>query len=66
MSTKKVGQIFKRARLAKNLTQAEVALRAGISANTYARIERGIQSPNFSSVRNIARVLDININDLPA
>ena len=63
MSTKKVGQIFKKSRLAKNLTQAEVAF---ISANTYARIERGIQSPNFSSVRNTARLLDININDLPA
>ncbi len=60
---KSVGQIFKAARKRLGLTQQEVADKAGIISNTYSRIERGKQKPKFETIKNIAKVLDINLSD---
>ncbi len=58
--------MFKQARLKKELTQFEVAEKAGIHPNTYAKIERGLQEPSFASIIKICKVLDLNIADIPA
>ena len=58
--------IFKQARLKKELTQIEVAEKAGIHPNTYAKIERGLQDPSFPTIKKICNVLDLNIADIPA
>jgi DNA-binding XRE family transcriptional regulator len=63
--TKKAANIFKQARLKKELTQLEVAVKAGIHPNTYAKIERGLQEPSFPTIKKICKVLDLDINDIP-
>lgn len=44
---------LRKARQTKGLTQAEVAKKAGISENHYARIERGEKNPITSTFKNI-------------
>ena len=63
---KTAAQIFKEARRQQGLTQVEVAKKAGIYPNTYALIERGLQKPTFSTVKKLAKALDIDISDIPA
>lgn len=65
-ASRSAGQIFKDARKKNGLTQLEVANKAGIYPNTYAKIERGEQIPSFATVKKIAKVLDINVSDIPA
>lgn len=56
-----IGKVFKEAREKAELTQAEVAKKAGIHVNYYARIERG--DPEFRAVilNRIAKALNITI-----
>lgn len=63
---KSAAQIFKESRRKLGLTQVEVATMAGIYPNTYALIERGLQKPQFSTVKKLAKALDLNIDDIPA
>jgi transcriptional regulator with XRE-family HTH domain len=59
------GQILKKARLTKNLTQAELAQKAGIHPNTYAKLERDEQSPSFATIKKLAKILNVNLEDIP-
>jgi len=59
------GEMFKHARLLKGLTQLEVAEKARIHKNTYAKIERGEQDASFSTVKKLAKVLGLDLNDIP-
>ena len=63
---KSSGQLFKEARLKKGLIQVEVASKAGIHINTYTRIERGEQEPSFATIKKLAKVLDVKLEDIPA
>jgi len=58
---KKLAKILKDAREKAGLTQAEVAEKAGIHFNYYARVERGEVTPRVDIVENIARALKINL-----
>lgn len=51
---------LKEARKAKGMTQAEVAHEAGISQQTYARIESGERSLRVNHAKSIADVLDVD------
>lgn len=62
---KSLPQIFKVARKKLGLTQQQVAGKAGIDSNTYSRIERGVQKPEFKNIKSIAKVLEIDLNSLP-
>lgn len=55
---------LKRIRVARDLTQAEVADRAGISRLTYRKIENGSSIPKVSTLQNIASALDVRLQDL--
>jgi len=57
---KSAAKIFKDARHNKGLTQVEVAQKAGLHPNTYAKIERGVAKPAPSSIKKLARALDID------
>lgn len=59
-ANKTAGQILKEARLKKDLTQAEVADKAGIHPNTYAKIERGENQPSPESIKKLIKVLSID------
>ena len=51
---------LRKARQAKNLTQAQVAQKAGISENHYAQIERGEKNPSTSTLINILDAIDVS------
>ena len=61
LEDKKLAKILKNAREKAGLTQAEVAEKAGIHFNYYARVERGEVTPRVDIVENIARALKINL-----
>ncbi len=48
----------------KNLSQADLADKIGVSESTISLIERSIQTPSIFIVVDIALVLGIDINDL--
>ena len=50
---------LKRYRLEQNLTQEELANKAGIEFSTVSRIERGLLNASISLVFAIAKALDI-------
>ena len=56
-----LGKLFKEAREKAGLTQAEVAKKAGIHVNYYARIERG--EPEFRALmlNKIVKALNITV-----
>ena len=53
--------IFKEAREKAGLTQAQVAEKAGISANYYARVERNDPTPRIDIVQKIAKALNLKL-----
>jgi transcriptional regulator with XRE-family HTH domain len=61
LNDKKLAKILKDARDKAGLTQAEVAEKAGIHFNYYARVERGEVTPRVDIVDNLARALKINL-----
>lgn len=60
-SQNQLAKILKKARKKAELTQAEVAEKADISVNYYARIERGEVNPTADIIDSIAKALKINI-----
>lgn len=58
--TIKVAKIFKDARQKSGMTQAEVANKAGINPNTYAKLERAEHEPSPESRRRLAVALGID------
>lgn len=66
MSKQTAGNIFKEARLKIGLTQHELAEKAGIHPNTYAKIERNEQEPAFDTVKKLANVLKLKLEDIPS
>ena len=54
---KSIGQRLREIRLKKDMTQADVAKRAGISTNHYATIERGETIASISLL-NLKKILD--------
>jgi len=51
-------------RLRGQLTQGELALRAGISRGFLARIERGVQDPTLTTIEKLAKALHIKPGQL--
>ncbi len=56
---KDLGNKLKHAREKAKLTQAEVAERAGIHVNYYARVERGEENPTYEILIKIKKALKI-------
>ena len=55
---------LKMLRYAKGLTQQELADAAGISRDTYRNIESGRSDPKISTLKSIAKALEVDIDDL--
>ena len=60
----KLGELLTEAREKAKLTQAEVATKAGVHVNYYARIERGEENPTFEKLYPILKALGIKNLDL--
>lgn len=59
MSLEEIAKKFKKARKEVDLTQLEVAEKANVSVNYYARIERGEVSPSLETLKDIMKILKI-------
>ena len=59
-----IGQKLQAARLRKDLTQAEVAKRAGTNANYYAKLERGEAVPSLKMLEKVTKALGMRSSDI--
>lgn len=59
-----IGDQIRAARLHANLTQEQVALRAGIRIATYGDVEQGHSSPRLDTLIRIADAIGVPLSDL--
>jgi transcriptional regulator with XRE-family HTH domain len=65
MSTQtKLGQNIKRLRLKAKLTQKQVADKADIHVNYYARIERNEENPSLEILKKLTKILKVKSSDI--
>lgn len=60
----KIGKNLKKLRQEKQLTQAELAKKAGINTNYYARIERGEETPSLDTLKKLTKILKVKSSDI--
>jgi len=60
-SQNQLAKILKNARLKAKMTQVEVAEKAGIHPNYYARVERGEVNPTADIVDLLAKALQVKV-----
>lgn len=53
----KIAESMIRARLAKKLTQEQLAKKAGVTQNTITRLESGTNNPTVATISRVARAL---------
>jgi transcriptional regulator with XRE-family HTH domain len=56
--------LLKRLREERELTQEQLAFDAGITVSALSRIERGLNSPGWGTVRRILKALDVSLLEL--
>lgn len=59
-----IGDQIKRQRKKQGLTQVQLGEKIGVKGATVTRYEKGIITPNFSTLKKIATALKIEIGDL--
>jgi transcriptional regulator with XRE-family HTH domain len=59
-----IGDRLKNLRIRRALTQQELAERAGISSNALNRIELNKAEPHMSTLRKLAKALDVDPTEL--
>lgn len=63
-TTKKVAKKLKVLRLDRDLTQADIAEKAKMSTNYYAKIERGEVRPSVDIYERLAKALKVTSSDI--
>ena len=63
-SKEEIGKNIKKAREKLGYTQEEVAKKAGMNTNYFARIERGIARASYEKLESIAKALKIKASDI--
>jgi transcriptional regulator with XRE-family HTH domain len=61
---KQFGEKLKNIREKAGLTQADIAMKAGINVSYYARIERGEINPSLAKIQSIMKALHIKSLDI--
>lgn len=64
MDKQKIGDFIKKKRKEKGLTQVELAEKIGITDRAISKWERGICCPDISLLKDLCKILDIDINEL--
>ena len=59
-----IGDVIKKARIKKNMTQQEIANKADVSRAYYADVERGRYTLSLKLLAKLGSILDINLNFL--
>ena len=62
--TMKIGKVIKEARIARNMTQMNLADAMGVSYQAVSNWERGNSMPDISKLEELCQVLNITVNDL--
>jgi transcriptional regulator with XRE-family HTH domain len=63
-SVKIFGKKLKAARVSSGLTQTELAAKADVSPNHYARLERGEIKPKYEMIEKLAKALRVKSSDI--
>ena len=63
-STKETGKRIRKYRKSCGLSQAALADKAGIPSNTVARLERGEHQATTTTLKKLAKVFQVKIDDL--
>lgn len=58
--------VLKRLREERDITQEQLAFNAGITASALSRIERGVNTPGWTTVERIAKALGVSLVELAA
>jgi transcriptional regulator with XRE-family HTH domain len=53
--------LLKQLREDRGITQEQLAFDAGITASALSRIERGLNSPGWTTVKRLAQALDVTL-----
>lgn len=61
---KELGENIRKVREKLNFTQEEVAKKAGLRGNYFAKIERGEINPTLKTLNSIIKALNIKANDI--
>lgn len=61
----KIIQSLKSARQEKGLTQAELGKKLGLPQSHISKIEQGLTNPQLSTLRDMARILDMELTLVP-
>jgi transcriptional regulator with XRE-family HTH domain len=61
-----LAELLKRLREERSITQEQLAFDAGITVSALSRIERGLNSPGWTTVQRLANALDISMSELVA
>ena len=59
---REMGLKIKKARINANVTQAELAHRLGVTAQSISQYERGVKIPKFDTLKKIATALEIKVS----
>ena len=60
----KIAKKLKLVRLEKDLTQLELAEKAGLNVNYYAKVERGEAKPSVVTLHKILKALGVKSSDI--
>lgn len=61
---KKLGKRIREERAKKGISQVDLAIQAGLSANYVSEIERGVRDVKVSTIDRISRVLHVSASSL--
>lgn len=64
MNQEKIGKFIAQKRKEKNLKQEELGFILGVSSKTVSRWETGRNMPDLALLKELAKVLDVTLNDL--
>jgi len=63
-TTKQIAVQLRKARLQNGLTQVELAKKAGINSNYYAKLERAEIKPSIETLEKIIKALGLKSSDI--
>ena len=63
-SAKKLGDNIKRIRLAKDMTQGDLCRKLEVDRAYMSNIESGKKTPTLSTITNIAKALNVSVDEL--
>jgi transcriptional regulator with XRE-family HTH domain len=63
-SSKKLGENIKKIRLAKGMTQGDLCRKLEVDRAYMSNIESGKKNPTLSTIENIAKALNVSVDEL--